>query len=156
MNKQLKKIIGDEQQRGESRYTRLLKIDDDIVAQRTGSPSSEIADLVHKGLAYEALEKGANDPVLRSLLRTLDGLVKHRVEEATRPLQEAVKLLHEAVHQNQLFTAAFFLTITARFNFPVNNAEEEQLNELKEACATQANLMVDVILPLPPEELPAS
>lgn len=41
--------------RGPSRYTRLRLADDETVVKRGGSPFTVIADLVHKGLKYEAL-----------------------------------------------------------------------------------------------------
>jgi hypothetical protein len=67
MNKNVSKAIGDDQEkRGKSRYTRLLAEDDEIVMERTNAPSTLIADLVHKGLAYESLAKGADDPAIRT------------------------------------------------------------------------------------------
>lgn len=145
MNKRLKSIIEDEQERGESRMTRLLKSDDAVVTQKKEAGSSYslvIADLVHKGLAYEALEKGAKDPVIRNLLHSLNEIVRHRVEEATRPLVETVR-------QNQLFVATLFLTLTAKLDLPLDGGDPRQLDELQEACAAQGNHMLSVLLPPP-------
>ena len=76
MNKNVSKAIGDDQEkRAKPRYTRLLLDDDRQVMERTDAPSTLIADLVHKGLAYEALAKGADDPTIRNLLRTFDQMI---------------------------------------------------------------------------------
>jgi hypothetical protein len=46
---------------------------------RGGHASTATADLVRKGLVYEALAAGANDPVIKNLLRTLDLMIRHRI-----------------------------------------------------------------------------
>ena len=153
MNKKLKKIIGEEEERGENRYTRLYKSDDTAVLERGGSPSSHIADLVRKGLAYERLEAGANDPVIRNFLRTMDEIVNLRVNEATQHL-------YESLCQTQLFVATLFLTFTAKLDLPLNSTSQEQLDDLHDACFVQANDMLSLIMPPPPtipsQEDPAS
>jgi hypothetical protein len=155
MNKKLKAIIEDKEERGEGRMTRLLLSDDKIVEQRKGAGSTYslvIAELVPKGLRYEALEKGAGDPVLRNLLRTVDQLVVHRLEESLLPLRTSLG-------QSQLFLATVFLTIAAKLNFPIQTSNPEALNDLTNACMPQANEMLTLIVrtlednqPLPPPE----
>jgi hypothetical protein len=141
MQKNLKRVIEplDEQERGESSYTRLLKEDDRIVRERPGKPSIVIADLVHKGLLYEALQKGTGDPAIRNLLRTLDGVIQHRIEEATKPLMDAVR-------QNRLFTSALFLTIAAKLTYPLEIENASITDALTQACTPQANDMFDLVM----------
>jgi hypothetical protein len=148
MQKNLKRIIDppDEQERGESSYTRLLKEDDRIVRERPGKSSLIIADLVHKGLLYEALQKGTGDPAIRNLLRTFDGIIQHRVEEATKPIIDALQPLADAVCQNRLFTAALFLTIAAKLTYPLENKNGAATEILTQACMPQANDMVNLVM----------
>lgn len=70
-----KAVFGDDQKRGPNRYTRLLLDDDRVITEGGGMPSAVISDLVRKGPAYEALAAGANDPVIRSLLRIFDQMI---------------------------------------------------------------------------------
>lgn len=151
MNRKLKKVLGeDDQQRGErgdSRYTRLLLEDDKIVAGRDGKPAAVIADLVHKGLAYEALLKGADDPAIRGLLRTFDQIIQHRLE----PLAEQLRRSDAEVHRLQLFVAALFMTLTAKLDFPLENADEQTLDDLHGGCAGPANDMLALVMPPPPQ-----
>jgi hypothetical protein len=141
MNKNLQRVIEppDEQEKGMSSYTRLLKEDDKIVRERQGKLSNIIADLVHKGLLYEALQKGTGDPVIRNLLRTLDGVVQHRIDEATKPIRDALQPLADAVRQNRLFTSALFLTIAAKLTYPLEIENASITDALTQACTPQAN-----------------
>lgn len=144
MNKKLKKVLGeDDQQRGEPRYTRLLLEDDKIVAERGGTPSAVISDLVHKGLAYEALQRGADDPVIRGLLRTFDQLIRHRLD----PLAESLRQSQAEVARLQLFVAALFMTLAAKLDFPLENADEQTLDDLHDGCAGPANQMLALVMP---------
>jgi hypothetical protein len=94
----------------------LLLDDDQQVMERTYTPSTLIADLVHKGLAYEALAKGADDPVLASL------------QESRR-----------AHLQTQIFVACLFLTLTAKFEFPLENCNDDERAEIHELLTVPAN-----------------
>lgn len=141
MNRKLLSIIGDDQSRGEALMTRLLKSDDEIVRQRkttTLACSLIIADLVHKGLAYEALQQGANDPVLRILLRTMDELIRRRIDEAVRPLQQRLG-------QTQLFITTLFLTVMLKLDLPLEGMSQAELDEIHDTCAEQANDMLCAI-----------
>jgi hypothetical protein len=94
----LKRVVsGDDQKRGPNCYAHPLLDDDQVVTERGGTPSAVISDLVRKGLAYEALAAGANDPVIRNLLRTFDQLIRHRVAppaEALVTSQRALRRTH--------------------------------------------------------------
>lgn len=135
MDKNLRKVVHmDNQKRGPNRYTRLLLEDDRVVTERGGTPSAVIADLVRKGLAYEALVAGANDPAIRNLLRTLDQIVQHRVTP-----------LAEALAQTQLFVATLFLTLTANFDFPLENCSDEQRADIHDLLTVHANDMLTLV-----------
>ena len=142
MNKNVSKSIGDDQEkRAKPRYTRLLLDDDRQVMERTDAPSTLIADLVHKGLAYEALAKGADDPTIRNLLRTFDQMIRH----CLTPLTEALQKSQQAHLQTQSFLACLFLTLTAGFEFPLENCAEGERAELHELLTVPANDMLTLI-----------
>jgi hypothetical protein len=151
MNKNLKKVVGeDNRKRGTNRYTRLLLEDDRIIAERDGTPSAVIADLVHKGLSYEALAAGANDPVIRNLLRIFDQMIQHRVT----PLAEALAASQRSLEQTQLFVATLFLTVTAKFDFPLENCSEEVHAVIHEMLTVHANHMLTAITSPPTDAAP--
>ena len=142
MNKNVSKAIADDQEkRAKPRYTRLLLDDDRQVMERTDAPSTLIADLVHKGLAYEALAKGADDPTIRNLLRTFDQMLQHRLT----PLTEALQKSQQAHLQTQSFLACLFLALTAGFEFPLENCAEDERAELHELLTVPANDMLTLI-----------
>lgn len=139
MNKDLKKVVGeDNHNRGPNRYTRLLLDDDQVVMKRGGKTSAVIADLVRKGLSYEALAAGANDPVIRNLLRTFDQIVQHRIA----PLAEALETSQRSLQQTQLFIATLFLTLTAKFDFPLENCSDDVRADIHEMLTVHANDML--------------
>jgi hypothetical protein len=139
MNKNLAKVVGDDQEkRAKPRYTRLLVDDDRQVMERTDAPSTLIADLVHKGLAYEALARGADDPVIRNLLRTFDQIIQHRLTPVMAALDES----RRAHLQTQTFIACLFLTMTARFEFPLENCSDDDRDEIHELLTVPANDML--------------
>jgi hypothetical protein len=137
MDKNLRKIIGEDKtlQRGPNRYTRVLEEDDKIVVERGGAPSTVIADLVHKGLAYEALASGADDPAIRNLLRVFDQMIQHRIAPVVDCLQSA----QQSLDQTRLFIATLFLTVTVKFEFPLESCSQEDLDDLHELLTTPAN-----------------
>jgi hypothetical protein len=142
MDKNLKKVVGeDNRKRGPNRYARLLLDDDQVVMSRGSTPSTVIADLVRKGLAYEALAAGANDPTVRSFLRTLDQIVHHRLS----PLAEALATTQQSLQQTQLFLATLFLTVTAKFDFPLENCSEDERADIHELLTVHANDMLTAV-----------
>jgi hypothetical protein len=153
MKKSLSKVVGeDTPKRGPGRYARLLLNDDRIVMDRGASahstPSTIIADLVRKGLAYEALEMGADDPVIRNLLRTIDQMVQHRVtplSDALEASQLALQQTQLAVQQTQIFIASLFLTLTAKFEFPLENCSEQERANMHEQLTVHANDMLTIV-----------
>lgn len=147
MKRKLKRALGeDDQPRGESRYTRLLLEDDKIAAERDGTPSAVISDLVHKGLAYEALQRGADDPAIRGLLRTFDHIIEHRLD----PLAESLRQAQAETARLQLFVATLFIALNAKLDFPLENADEQTLDDLHEGCAGPANQMLSLVMPQTP------
>lgn len=154
MDKNLRKVVGEDNlKRGPNRYTRLLFDDDNVVSERSergATPSAVIADLVHKGLAYEALAAGANDPVIRNLLRTFDQMIQHRVA----PLAEALAASQRSLQQTQLFIATLFLTATAKFDFPLENCSDEEREEIHELLTVHANDMLNVATTPLPDDTP--
>jgi hypothetical protein len=151
MDKNLKKVVGaDNRKRGPNRYTRLLLNDDHVVTSRGGPPSAVIADLVRKGLAYEGLAAGADDPAITNLLRTLDQIVQHRIA----PLAEALAASQRSLEQTQVFVASLFLTFAAGFEFPLENCSEDERADIHETLAAHANDMLALVTSstvVPPE-----
>ncbi len=139
MNKRLKSILQEDTQYGESRTVRLRKTDDLEIANRSGKASPLIAELVHKGLAYERLEKGAKDTVVRQLLRDLNEIVSHHVKEATAPLSAQLA-------QTNLFLAASFASFFAGLNYPgIGDLTDAQKNGLYQTCLQPTNQMMDLL-----------
>ncbi len=139
MNKRLKTILQEDIQLAEPRAVRLRKSDDDEIKRRGGKVSPLLADLVHKGLAYERLENGAADPVVRQLLRELNDIVSHHIHESTAHFKDQLA-------QTNLFLAAFFASTFAELKFPViENLTDAQRTGLFQTCLKPTDQMLDLL-----------
>lgn len=151
--KRINAILAPDTELGSRRNTRLHSSDDAEVARRTAAGETEsaiIRKLTHKGLAYERLENGAADPVVRQLLRELNNIVSHHTHESTAQLKDQLAqanlFFKDQLAQTNLFLAAFFASTFADVKFPViEGLTDAQRTGLFQTCLKPTNQMLDLL-----------
>jgi hypothetical protein len=83
-NRRTKKAPLETDIKGSARKTRAYLEDDEEIARRVmdgETESSVLRDLIHKGLSFERLKKGAGDPALRQLFQAVSEIFDVRLQQ---------------------------------------------------------------------------
>jgi hypothetical protein len=101
-SKRLRQIVGEEEKLATASSNTKLYADDWEEVQRRcvggRTESAELRDLVHSGLQRERYRQAANDPAMRTLLRTFDEMIEHRLTQVQARLIEQMAVESDVVN----------------------------------------------------------